>query len=342
VAAGLLIAGAGAARADGLLRIAVWAAELRRDGPGLLLRDITAGEAQVLSVRDLIVENRPDVLLLLQVDHDHRLAALTEFQALLAEGGHPMPHVFAPAPNSGRPTGIDLDGDGRTGTLDDALGWGRFQGAAGMALLSRYPIGPDPLDLSGFLWRDLPGALIPMRDGAPFPSAAAHAVQPLSSTGHWIVPVDVNGTTLRLLAWHAGPPAFGAVAGRNRARNHDETAFWQLLLDGRLPVPPPRDRVVVIGNAALDPVAGDGIHAAIRGLLGHPRLQDPAPSGPAPSGPGGTATASYDPPPQGPGRLRTSYILPDIRLRLRDAGLVWPPPPGRHALVWVDLDWPSR
>lgn len=325
------------------LRLAVWGSEMRRDGPGLLLRDILRADPQVLSVRDLILRAAPDALLLLQVDHDLRLSALQGFQTLLAEAGHPMPHAFALRPNSGVPSGIDLDGDGRLGTLDDALGWGRFQGAGGMALLSRHPIGADAQDLSGFLWRDLPGSLIPMRDGAPFPSAQAHALQPLSSTGHWVVPLDIAGETLHLLAWHAGPPAFGAVPGRNRARNHDETAFWLHYLDGALPFAPPEGPLVVIGNANMDPEAGDGMRDAIRALLAHPRLQDPVPLGQREADARASrATVIYDPPPDGPGALRSSYILPDAALTVQAAGVIWPEPPARHALVWVDLDWPPR
>lgn len=325
------------------LRLAVWGAELRRDGPGLLLRDILRDDQQVLSVRDLIVRAAPDALLLLQVDHDLRLAALQAFQALLADAGHPMPHAFAPRPNSGVPSGIDLDGDGRRGRLDDALGWGRFQGAGGMALLSRHPIGEGAQDLSDFLWRDLPGSLIPMQDGVPFPSEQAHALQPLSSTGHWVVPLEIEGASLHLLAWHAGPPAFGDVPGRNRARNHDETAFWRHYLDGGLPFAPPEGPLAVIGNSNLDPEAGDGIHAAMQALLSHPRLQDPVPLGRRGAGASeSSATVVYDPPPDGPGALRSSYILPDARLTVWDTGVIWPDPPARHALVWVDLDWPPR
>lgn len=322
------------------VRLAVWGSELGRDGPGLLLRDLRAARADILTARDLIVSVGPDVLLLLHVDHDHRLAAVGAFQALLAAGGHAMPHVFAPAPNAGMPTGLDLDGDGRIGTLDDAQGWGRFQGAGGMALLSRHPIGPEARDLSGFAWRDLPGALYPPTDG-PIPPPPAQAVQRLSTTGHWIVPIlGPDGGRLTLLAWHAGPPAFGAVPGRNRARNHDETMLWSRFLAGSLPIPSPEGPVVVIGNSNLDPDHGDGLNGAMRALLVHSRLQDPAPRGTRGDG-GATATftADYAPPPRGPGALRTSYILPDARLTVRDSGLVWPPPPARHALVWVDLDW---
>jgi hypothetical protein len=321
------------------LRLAVWGSELGRDGPGLLLRDLRAGGEDVLAARDVILSVRPDVLLLLHMDHDHRLAALAAFQTLLADGGHPMPHAYAPPPNSGVPSGLDLDGDGRLGRMDDAQGWGRFQGAGGMALLSRNLIGAGVQDLSGWLWRDLPGALYPPTQGAE-PDPAAQSMQRLSTTGHWIVPIlGPGGRQLTLLAWHAGPPAFGAVPGRNRARNHDETMLWVRALDGALGLDI-ADPVVVIGNANLDPDRGDGDSAAIRALLDHPRLQDPSPraaheTGAVPD----TATANYPPPPRGPGALRSSYILPDARLVVRGSGLVWPPPPARHALVWVDLDW---
>lgn len=278
----------------------------------------------MLSARDLIASARPDVLLLLHLDHDHRLAALTALQAHLAEAGHPMPHAFAPPPNTGLATGIDLDGDGRAGRLEDAQGWGAFQGSDGMALLSRWPLGPGQ-DLSAFLWADLPGHWMP-----PETPPAARAVQRLATTGFWIVPVQPEGgAALHLLAWHAGPPAFGGVPGRNRARNHDEAAFWRQLLDGALPVPAPEGPIALIGNANADPARGDGDPAALAALLAHPRLQDPAP---------GSDTVDYPAP--GPGRLRTSYILPDAGLRVLGTGTLWPDPPARHALIWVDLAWP--
>ena len=223
------------------LRLAVLQSGLGREGPGLLLRDIRRQEADVLAARDVILAARPDILLLLRLDYDLNNSALNAFADLLAEAGHPMPHRFALRPNTGIATGLDMDGDGRTGTPDDAQGFGRFAGAGGMAILSRHPVDTSAVvDHSGFLWRDLPEAMIPRRDGSAFPSDAVFAIQRLSSTGHWQVPVVLpDGRRLTLLAWHAGPPVFGGRLDRNRRRNHDENAFWQHLLNGALPVTPP-------------------------------------------------------------------------------------------------------
>jgi hypothetical protein len=322
------------------LRLAVLNTGLSRDGPGLLLRDIRRGEADVLAVRDLVAEAEPDILLLLRVDYDLDGLALAAFAERLAEGGHEMPHRFALRPNSGWATGLDLDGDGRTNTPDDAQGFGRFAGEGGMAILSRLPIEePGVRDHSRFLWRDVPGALIPVRDGQPFPSAEVFAVQRLSSTGHWEVPVvTASGARLTLLTWHAGPPAFGGAEARNRRRNHDETVFWTHLLNGALPMPPPPRPFVIMGSSNLDPEAGDGIRSAMQDLLAHPSLQDPHPTGRRPGTDAeSVATAWW---PRGPGALRVSYILPSVGLEIKDTGLLWSEQVPTHALVWLDVVLP--
>ncbi|MCC5986120.1 MAG: endonuclease/exonuclease/phosphatase family protein [Pararhodobacter sp.] len=324
------------------LRLAVHHTELRRDGPGLLLRDIRRQAPDVLAVRDTLAAARPDVVLLLGFDYDLDGLALAAFAALLAEAGHLMPHRFALRPNRGMATGIDLDGDGRTGTPDDAQGWGRFTGAGGMAILSQLPIRHGGVrDHSDFLWRDLPGAMLPSHDGRPFPSAEVFDIQRLASTGYWLVPVALpGGGEITLMSWHAGPPAFGGPHGRNRLRNHDENTFWVHLLDDRLPMAPPAPPFVLMGNANLGPERGEGMHRAMRRLLAHPALQDPSPTGRRPGGPAepDTATAHF---PRGPGVLRGSYILPDAGLHVLDSGLIWPPEPARHALVWADIALPG-
>lgn len=319
------------------LRLAVLHTDLGRDGPGLLLRDIRRQEGDILAARDAILGARPDILLLLRFDYDLNHTTLAAFADLLADAGHPMPHRFALRPNTGMATGLDMDGNGRTGTPNDAQGFGRYAGAGGMAILSRLSIDADAAqDHSGFLWRDLPGAMIPLQDGAPFPSAAVFDVQRLASAGYWQVPVRLpDGRHLTLLTWHAGPPAFGGRFSRNQRRNHDENTFWRLLIDGGLPFPPPAAPFVLMGNSNLDPARGDGLHEAMQALLTHPALQDPQPIGRRPDTTADdTATAFWT---NGPGAMRVSYILPDATARVTGSGLIWPAGPARHALVWTDV-----
>lgn len=346
------------------LRLATFNAALGRRGPGLLLRDILAGEdAQIAAVVAVIAAADADVLLLTAVDWDHDLVALGALADRLEAAGHAYPHRLAFRPNTGMQTGLDLTGDGRRGTPDDAQGYGAFAGARGMALLSRLPVARDEArDFSAFLWRDLPGALIPERDGAPFPSDEVFAIQRLSTTGHWDVPLVLPGEgRLHVLAWHATPPLFGGPADRNLRRNHDETRFWTLFLDGALPFAPPSGPFVLMGDANLDPFDGDGMGAAMQALLAHPALQDPAPAsagalaaqGPADTGhtgPPALDTVQWDGPRQ-PGNLRVDYVLPSADLEVLGAGVLWPLPDealaaaveaaSRHRLVWVDVRLPD-
>jgi predicted RNA-binding Zn-ribbon protein involved in translation (DUF1610 family) len=217
-----------------------------------------------------------DAVLLTGMDFDLGGAALAELQAQLAAAGAAYPWRIAFRPNTGVATGLDLDGDGRRGGARDAQGWGRFAGSGGMAVLSRLPIAADQArDLSGFLWADLPGALLPdAMDGA------ARRVQRLATSGFWDVPLSLpGGGRLHLLAWHATPPVFDGPEDRNGRRNHDEAAFWLRLLSGELPMFPPQAPFVLLGDANLDPVDGDGRPDALAALLTFGGLQDPQPRG---------------------------------------------------------------
>ncbi len=337
------------------LRIATWNVELVRKGPGLLLRDILAGkDEQVAAAARVIARVRPDILLLTGFDHDYEGHALRAFRdAVAAAGGPQYPYLFAPRPNSGLPTGLDMDGNGRLGEARDAQGYGRFSGQGGMAILSRLPIDTAAArDFSAMLWKDLPGALLPVVRGRAFPSARAQAVQRLSSVGHWDVPVILpDGRRLHLLAFHATTPVFDGPEDRNGRRNHDEIMFWPLLLDGLLPFAPPEGAVVVLGDANLDPDEGEGLRRAIAGLLALPRLQDPRPLSPGAAALGDPDdTVDWDDPV--PGNLRVDYVLPDAALTVTGAGVFWPAPgqegaedaarASRHRLVWVDVGVEAR
>lgn len=340
------------------VRVAAWGADLSREGPGLLLRDLLSGEdAGVEAVLALLLEARPDVLLLTDLDWDAEGAALGALAARLEEAGLPYPARLALPSNAGLASGLDLDGDGRLGGPGDAQGWGRFRGGGAMALLSRLPLG-EPRDFSALLWRDLPGARLPQAEARPFPSEAAQAAQRLSSTGHWVVPLLAPGGEVALMAWAATPPVFDGAEDRNGRRNADELALWSRLLDGAWGEPP--GRFVLVGDAQLDPADGEGFSGDMAAFLADPRLRDPRPASegarqaaePAQAGnpaqAGDPALDTVDWPEGRPGNLRTTYALPSANLAVLGAGVLWPPPgdplaplaeaAGPHRLVWVDLD----
>lgn len=323
-----------------VLRVATFHVEMGRKGPGLMLRDILKGDAQARAVAQVVAEVGPDVLVLQGVDYDHGLRGLAALRDVVAAEGAAYDHMFALRPNTGMATGMDLNGDGRTGGPADAQGFGYFAGQRGMAVLSRWPVVRDGVqDFGAMLWRDLPGAEMPVAAGAPFPSEAAQEVQRLSSVGHWVMPVETPGGVLSLLVFHATPPVFDGPEDRNGLRNADEVRLWQRVLDGEVgAVPEPPFVIAGVGN--VDPERGEGRRAVMRGLLQDARLQDPGPRG----ADGRLATVDWPEPT--PGDLRVSYLLPSAGVTVVASGVYWPhsgrgvdvAAASRHRLVWVDLE----
>lgn len=334
------------------LRVAVYDVGLSRAGPGLLLADLRAAKIKpdLAAAIAVIRAVRPDILLLNGFDHDLRGVALAAFRARLAAGPERIdyPHAFAPPVNAGVDSGFDLDGDGSRRGAGDALGWGRFPGQGGMALLSRFPIDAEATHAFRHLrWADLPEARLPIHpDGTPVLDETARARVPLSSRAHWDVAVTLPGAgRLRILASNPTPPLFDGPERRNFLRNADEIGFWTRYLDGhafgddrgraaRLDAP-----FVLLGDLNTDPAEGAGDRGAIAALIGHPALRDPAPTRPGT----GADTARL-----GARDLRLDYALPARGLAILGAGVFWPAagePLGdlvaagpAHRLVWVDLD----
>ncbi len=306
------------------------------------------GTPQQQAVVATLAELKADVLVLTGIDYDAGGLTLAALADRLTLAGASYPYRAALRPNSGVPTGFDLNGNGRLGEPRDAMAYGRYAGEGGMAVLSRLPIDTGQIrDFSAFLWADLPRSLSPDTD------PALRAVQRLSSGGHYEVPITLpNAKSLRLLVFYAGPPSFDGEEDRNGKRNHDEVAFWLNLLAGDLPAPPPARPFAIIGQASLDPLDGQGRPEALRTLLAHPLLQDLRPRGSAGRrdvgqlGDAAFDTALY----QGLGGLRVDYILPSRDLVVAGSGVVWPPDSdpkaatlataSRHRPVWVDINLP--
>ncbi|MEM7718800.1 MAG: endonuclease/exonuclease/phosphatase family protein [Pseudomonadota bacterium] len=338
-----------AAQADPL-RIAYFHSELSRDGPGLLLRDILKGDPQVEAWLRIVAHADADVLVIGDIDYDLQGVALSALATRLED----YSYQFLSRPNRGLHGGRDLDADGRLGGAGDAEGFGTFAGQGGMAVLSRYPIEVAAVqDFSAFHWSYLPEAL-DVGDG--------HDPKRLSTTVHWIVPIELpNCTNLSLMTWHATAPVFDGPEDRNGRRNHDETLFWRYFIEGTLSNQVP-ERFVLLGTANADPNDGESRPEAIRQLLSHHLVQDP---GQASQGAfdasvrdGGVNVDHLSPAAQDtvdwpdgrnrPGNLRVDYVLPARTLSVVDGGVVWPSEAqpfaadaaqaSRHRLVWVDID----
>lgn len=310
---------------DQTLRIATFNAELKRKGPGLLLRDILRGkDEQVDAFKTLMLEIQPDIIALQGIDFDLRLTTLNALVDSLSTAGITYPYSFASAPNAGQDSGLDLNGNAKLGEADDAHGYGRFNGMGGMAVLSRYPILHDAVeDYTTLLWRDLAGHIYPMNGAQPFGGDAVFAAHRLSSRGHWVVPVSTeNFGTIRLMTFHATPPVYDGVEDRNGRRNHDEVAFWNsYLAQDDSPFP-----FILTGTANIDPARGTGRRAAIKKLLAQPDLQNPFDD---------TPTADFRDPV--PGDLRVDYLLPSSDWRVVKHGMATAPKASRHSLLWVDI-----
>jgi hypothetical protein len=326
---------------------------------------------QLTKAAEILQRVRPDVLLVNEIDYDYdggdaaRLF-LERYLAVPRDGQPPLdyPYVFQAPVNTGVPSGLDLDNDGKADGPADAWGFGRYPGQYGMALYSRYPLATEAVrTFQKLLWKEMPGHLMPDGgDGRPaWYSADEAALLRLSSKTHWDVPVRVGGTLVHVIAAHPTPPVFDGPEDWNGRRNFDEIRLIadylsdgdkaSYLVDdaGRRGGLAAGALCVVMGDMNADP---DGAAAygqpAIRQLLAHPRLQDPHPrsaggaaANPSSSRPDETTTAGFG---------RADYVLPSVGLEVVASGVFWPPagdtsaalvnepdPASDHRLVWVDV-----
>ncbi|QKD83475.1 endonuclease/exonuclease/phosphatase family protein [Thermoleptolyngbya sichuanensis A183] len=362
---GVLQSSAGAAP----IRFASFNAYLNREAEGQLLADLaTPDNPQVRAVAEIIQRVNPDVLLLLEFDYDPTGEAVRRFQENYLAVGHNgaapihFPYVYLAPSNTGIPSGFDLDNDGQVSTTPgtrayggDAFGFGLFPGQYGMVLLSKYPIIQEQVrTFQMFLWKDMPGALLPSNPATPnagdWYSPEELAVLRLSSKNHWDVPIligdsrsDPGGSrTIHVLASHPTPPVFDGPEDRNGRRNHDELRLWadyitpgraDYLYDDRRQRGGLSDTAsfVIMGDLNADPIDGDGMPGAIAQLLDHPRVNADL----TPSSAGGQAIAAASTA-TGPTRfhtasfgrqsLRLDYVLPSTDLRVVGAGVFWPAP----------------
>lgn len=309
----------------------------------------------VTGVLAQIARLQPDIAVLRGIDYDHDLVAVQLMQASLAELGHEMPFRFALPPNSGVPTEFDLDRDGRTGRARDKQGYGLFRGNGGIAILSRFEIVQDRvLDMSAFLWKDLPGTTLPKTDTGYYYTPAEMEVLRLHSVAAWVVPIVLPQGVVHILTSHANTPVFDGPEDRNGLRNAAEISFWIHYLEDALPglsgVDP--DHVIYAGGLNADPNDGEGAHAMIAEILTHPLLQNSDPAskgGVAHANPEHLSNPAFDTvdwpeTERYPGNLRVDYLLPGLGLQIIASGVDWPVVPpdagfgSAHRPVWLEFE----
>jgi hypothetical protein len=284
--------------------------------------------------------------------------------------------AFMAPTNTGVPSGMDLDNDGRVTTAyptpspdltdkqqaaarafgGDCWGFGTFSGQYGMALLvdERLEVVAGGVRTFQKLpWAYMDGAYLPtLEDGSPWYTNDEVKYVRLSSKSHWDVPVRLpDGAVVHLLCSHPTPPAFDGPEMRNRKRNHDEIRFWADYVNGTGGYIVDdlgkagglgRDTsFIILGDLNADPQRGDSFKSPITRLLGSVKRlnMDVVPwQDPAPPDGPSAVTSSFG--------LRVDYVLPSRDVRVERAGVWTALPSGSQAFpsdhfpVWVEVTVP--
>lgn len=341
------------------LRVATYNLSLNRNAAGQLVTDLSTGaNPQARTVAEVIQRANPDVVLLNEFDYVDGEAAVDLFRENYLQvgqnGAKPVeyPYAFVAPSNTGIPSGFDLNNNGTIGGGDDAFGFGAYEGQYGMVVLSKHPIvTEDVRTFQHFLWKDMPGALLPDDTATAAPadwySPEELAVFRLSSKSHWDVPVKVGRHTVHILAAHPTPPTFDGAEDRNGRRNHDEIRFWDDYVtpgkgryiyddEGHRGGLRPASSFVIVGDQNADPLDGDSVDAAIDQLLDNRWIRDPKPTSAGAveaSALQGGANATHRGDPKydtadfadtAPGNLRADYVLPSWTLKPVASGVFWP------------------
>jgi len=360
------------------VRFATFNAALYRNEAGQLQKDLEAGDnEQIEIIAEIIQRKRPDVLALQEFDFDEEGKNLQFFQenylAKSLNGSKPIqfPYVMAFRSNTGIQTGLDLNNDGEKFTPEDAFGYGVYPGQYAFAILSKYPLDKTNLvTFRKFLWKDMPGAHLPVdADSTSWYAAAVLDTFRLSSKNHVDIPVKIKGKDIHVLIAHPTPPGFDGEEDRNGKRNHDEIRLFadyispekgDYLYDdcGKLATLYTDDSFVILGDMNADPKAGSSYKNAIELLLKHPLVHPETATGNlVPSSEGSKAWHEENPNNSHPAHktavfnLRVDYVLPSADLQPVKSGVFWPAPTnslarlttGRegsdHRMVWVDVAW---
>lgn len=338
---------------------------------------------QLKAAAEVMQRVRPDVVLINETDYtgpvdidgpvpadrDLPRAFLEKYLAISQNGELPLSfdYSFYRPTNTGVPSGVDLNGNGRKDEPGDAYGYGKYPGEYGMLLLSRFPLrDADARTFRKLLWKDIPGSLLPDgTNGKPaFYSPAAVNIFRLSSKSHWDVAAEIHGRQIHLLCSHPTPPVFDGPEDANGRRNFDEIRFWRDYLtagsaadwirdDKNMRGGLPNDAsFIILGDLNSDPGRSDPVDGerAIVQVLSHARVFDPKPgsvgAGAAPDRNSDVEQRTFRTAKFG----RVDYVLPSRDLAIAGSGVYWPDKSEEgsataekasdHRLVWIDITIP--
>lgn len=349
------------------VRFATFNAAMYRDEHGMLKKDLETGnDKQIKIIARIIQQVRPDVLVLQEFDYDPCGEYLNLLQnnylGVSIDGSKPIayPHAMAFPSNTGIPTKYDFNNDGSVHSAEDAYGYGAYPGQYAFAILSRHPIDTaDMRTFQKFLWKDMPGAVMPVKEaGSPWYDAKERQAFRLSSKNHVDVPVRMNDRTIHVLIAHPTPPVFDGDEDRNGHRNHDEIRLLadyisggeksKYLYDdsGNKEGMDTAQPFVIMGDMNADPEKGETFKNPVQMLLQHPQVNESVATGkliPAHNDSTGNpkhTTAIFD--------MRIDYVLPSDELKPVNSGIFWPKQGKEaqlvkgekgsdHRLVWVDV-----
>lgn len=363
------------------VRIATFNVSMYRSKSNELIEELRDGSAEhPQKIAKILQVTRPDVVLLNEFDFDKEGEAarlFVENYLGVAQGdSEPIEYEYrfvAPV-NTGVDSGFDLDRDGKkSGTMNDAFGFGRHAGQYGMLVLSRYPIDRDNVrTFQKFLWKDMPDHCWPVipETNEPYYSEEIKRIFRLSSKSHWDVPVQIGEQVIHFLVSHPTPPVFDREEDKNGCRNHDEIRFWadyvspsrsEYIYDdeGKRGGLAEGDCFVIAGDQNADPNDGDSRNSAARLLTEHDLIDNsfiPGSEGAVEAaeksagqnrshkGNPGNDTGDFND--ASVGNLRIDYVLPSKTLQVTDSGVFWPASSdpnysliqvSDHRMVWIDV-----
>jgi len=350
------------------VRVATFNVSLYGNQSGQVLERLRGGKnRQAIELASIVQSVRPDILLVNEIDYDDEGMTVDTFGDEYLQIGQngltalDYPYRYAIPSNTGQPSMLDLDGNGKSTEANDAWGYGVYPGQYAMAVYSRFPMIKSAIrTFQNYRWSQLPNALRPTFPGSgqSYYTDEVWERLRLSSKNHTDVPIRVGKQVVHLLASHPTPPVFDGADDHNGCRNHDEIRFWTDYLagpssthliddDGKSGGLPDRALFVIAGDLNSDPKSGDSRRSAIQTLLKNNKLRDSKPASIGASESTGTtgsqATANFGKDRQ----MRVDYVLPSRDLILRDGGVFWPSRTDHqsqwvgatdHRMVWIEVE----